>query len=267
MKLQVLLSAMHLKDYKYINTLKIGSNCIVINQCDKNDIKLINTDDRDIKFISTTERGLSQSRNMAMINASADICIFCDNDVVYLINYEEIIVNEFIKHPKYDIIVFFVKKNKIGSRPYFKKTMRMRYYSALKVFSPEIAFRRESIEKKSIRFKTEFGAGSRYSMGEENIFLYECLKKGLKILYVPKQIACLRNEESTWFKGFNEKYFRDRGAIFYEMSHKLSVILIVQFVLRKYKVYRDEITMDTAIKCMLTGRKHYIKEQKVIRKI
>lgn len=257
MKLQVLLSAMHLKDYKYIDTLNISTDCIVINQSDTNNSQTVNDKCREITFISTTERGLSRSRNMAIRNAKAEICILCDNDVEYLPEYDRTILHEFEKQPEYDLIVFFIKRNKPGSKPYFRGKKRMGYYSTLKVFSPEIAFRTKSLTDKNIVFKNEFGAGSKYSMGEENIFLYECLKKGLKILYVPTQIANLRYEESTWFTGFNEKYFVDRGAIFYEMSNKFCTLLILQFAFRKYKLYRNQMTFRSALNFMIEGRNQY----------
>ncbi|MED4694899.1 glycosyltransferase family A protein [Peribacillus frigoritolerans] len=260
MQLQVLLSAMHLKDYKFVDTLNVKTDCVVINQCDTNSVQLKSDKGREIKFISSTERGLSQSRNLALDNANAEICILCDNDVEYVPGYEKIILNKFKKYPDYDVIVFFINKNTGFSKPYFDKVKQLGYYSTLKVFSPEIAFRKKSLEENNIKFKTQFGAGAKYSMGEENIFLYDCLKKGLKILYVPMQIANLRDEESTWFKGFTPKYFVDRGAIFYEMSNAFSILFILQFAFRKHKLYKGEISMIDSIKFMLKGRKEYIKE-------
>lgn len=260
MKLEVLLSAMHLKSFEYIDTLNIKTDCIVVNQCNTNKIADIEDNNRFIKYISTNERGLSKSRNMAIKNAKADICILCDNDVEYVPNYNKIITDKFKEYPQFDIIIFHIKRNRPGSRPYFDCVKKMGYYSTLKVFSPEIAFRREALERKGIKFKELFGAGAKYSMGEENIFLYECLKKGLRILYVPEKIANLREEESTWFKGFNEKYFVDRGAIFFEMSNMFSIPLIIQFAIRKRKLYCRDFKMKDAIKYMLKGRGQYRNE-------
>ena len=94
-----------------------------------------------------------------------------------------------------DLIVFYIER-KEKPKPNYPKTKRMGYLSVLKIFSPEVAFRRESV--KEIAFDERFGAGSgRYLMGEENIYLYDCLKRGLKIYYEPVQIAKLREESST----------------------------------------------------------------------
>ena len=261
MKFEVLLSAMYLEDYRYINTLNITTDCVVVNQCDTNDVQIIADEGRNITFICTTERGLSRSRNMAIANATADICIFCDNDVEYLPNYEKLIIEQFEKYSEFDIIVFFVKRHN-RLRPNYKRVKRMGYLSTMKVSSYEIAFKRKSIVDRDIKFNPQFGAGAKYSMGEENIFLYECLKKGLKVLYVPIQIANLRYEESTWFSGYTRKYFIDRGAIFYEMTNKFSILMIMQFAVRKYKLYKNEMTMRNAIRFMIQGKKQYQLELK-----
>lgn len=258
MSLEVLLSAMHLDDYRYINSLNIAGDCVVINQCEHNDCQSIIDNGRHIKYICTTERGLSRSRNMAITNASAEICIFCDNDVEYLPDYEKTIMTEFQEHPDYDLIVFFIKRTRANSKPYFPFATRMGYITTLKVFSPEVAFRRQSLIDKGIKLKVEFGAGSQYAMGEENIFMYNCLQKGLKILYVPRQIASLRQEESTWFKGYTKKFFLDKGAIYYEMSHLFSGVLILQFALRKRHRYGQEMSFGNAVRYMLEGRRNYI---------
>lgn len=84
-----------------------------------------------------------------------------------------------------------------------------------------IAFRRKSITKNGITFNLHFGGGTEYSAGEDTLFLHDCLRKGLKIVAVPDSIATLlENRESTWFKGYTDKYFLDRGALFAAISKK-----------------------------------------------
>ncbi|WP_233134461.1 hypothetical protein [Geobacillus sp. 46C-IIa] len=133
----------------------------------------------------------------------------------------------------------------------------MGYLTSLKTSSVEIAFRPQKIKNANIKFNEQFGAGSVYRMGEENIFLFECLRKGLKIKYVPIKIADLYIGESSWFNGFNSKYFFDRGAVFGALSHRWALILIFQFALRHYKKYKSEMTLLNAIKEMIRGYKDY----------
>ena len=230
MRLQVLLSAMNLKNEGYIDTLNITSDAVVVNQTGSSgpggggtkkasggpggilSIERIRRENlrgerQEVVFIESSERGLSRSRNMAIANASAEICILCDNDVEYVSGYDRLILNAFEENGDADVIVFFIKR-KERSVPVFSDRRRMGYLSVLKIFSPEIAFRRESI--RDISFHPLFGAGAKYCMGEENLFLYDCLKKGKKIIYAPVMIAELREEESSWFRGYDKNFFISR---------------------------------------------------------
>lgn len=263
MKLQVLLSAMFLEDVSYVDSLNITGDAVVINQCDRENKetcirKSVNGSDQRITYVETGERGLSRSRNMAIAAADADVCILCDNDVEYLPDYEMRIKDGFLKHPDADLIVFYIKR-KEKPVPNYKRSKRMGYLSVMKIFSPEIAFKRSSIE--GLRFDERFGAGSgRYLMGEENIFLYDCLKKGLKIYYEPVMIAKLREEESTWFKGYDKDFFISRGANYGAMSGLFSYILIWQFAIRKIPVYKaDGLTVKDALHYMFKGRRDFLR--------
>ena len=265
MRLQVLLSAMFLEDESYIDTLNITTDAVVINQCDNESCKCVkrpcgNGREQTVTYVETKERGLSRSRNMAIAKADADICILCDNDVEYLPDYENRIMDGFARHPDADLIVFYIER-KEKPKPNYPKTKRMGYLSVLKIFSPEVAFRRESV--KEIAFDERFGAGSgRYLMGEENIYLYDCLKRGLKIYYEPVKIAKLREESSTWFKGYDDAFFISRGAGYCAMSRFGSYILILQFALRKGYLYRENMSMFHAMSCMFKGRREYLKDKR-----
>jgi len=259
MDLQVLLSAMHLEDEKYIDSLNIVTDAVVINQCDREcekDVKrsAVNGAMQKVTYIETKERGLSKSRNMAIRNANADICILCDNDVEYQYGYEGMILRAFASQPDADIIVFFIKR-KERQKPIFDEVKKMNYLSVLKIFSPEIAFRRKNIL--DTPYDEEFGAGAKYRMGEENLFLYECLKKKKNIIYMPIQIAELREEESTWFRGYDREFFLCRGANYVAMSKWFSHVLIWQFALRKKSLYGQNAGMFQVIKWMYEGRREY----------
>ena len=75
-KFQVLLSILGMDDIKYIDTLKITGDAVVINQCDTDSERVcerrsVNGSNQTVKYVCTNERGLSRSRNMAIENATA----------------------------------------------------------------------------------------------------------------------------------------------------------------------------------------------------
>lgn len=272
--LQVLLSAMNLKDESYVDSLNITSDAVVVNQCRDSKgpegrasgmlsverIRRLNAlgEKHEVTYIESLEKGLSRSRNMAMDQAVSDICIFCDNDVEYVPLYDSIILKAFEKYQDADVIVFYIKR-KEKPVPNFPGEKRMGYLSVLKIFSPEIAFRRKNLAE--IRFDPRFGAGAKYCMGEENIFLYECLKKHKKIIYVPVKIASLREEPSTWFKGYDKQFFISRGAGYAAMTKSFSSLLILQFALRKQKLYGGDMKLFDAIRYMFMGKKEFDRER------
>lgn len=263
-QINVLLSAMYLDDESYIDELHISTDAVVINQCNRENEKIVNRKafcdvSQNVVYIETKDRGLSRSRNLAIKKAEKEICILCDNDVVYVNNYEKIIEDAYSKMPDADIIVFFIKRPE-REKPIFDSIKKMNYLSVLKIFSPEISFKKTSVN--SLKFNEDFGAGSgKYIMGEENIFLYDALKKGLKIYYVPEKIAELKEVESTWFSSYDENFFVSRGANYAAMSKLFSHVLIMQFALRKRKLYAG-MKMSDAIKFMYKGRKEYLSEKR-----
>ncbi len=256
MGLCVLLSAMHLADTKILDVLNIKSDAVIINQCDKDLTETCEEDPRRVVFLSTRDRGLSKSRNLAVKTAQEngmdDICIFCDNDCVYEEGADKRIEEAFEKDLEADIIVFFIKRPE-RLRPIRTQAGKLGRISAMKIFSPEIAFRRSSIKAAGLEMDERFGAGAKYGMGEENIFLFDAIKRGLKVKYQPVQIAHLLDTQSTWFKGYTDKFFIDRGAGYKRMAPLLCPLLILQFAIRKYGLYKKDNTFVGALKNMIKG--------------
>lgn len=257
MVLQVLISTMHQKDYELISKMNISSDAIVINQTDEDSMQKFKNGDHLITWINSKERGLSRSRNMALECASGDICILADDDMEYLPDYKERILKQFELHPEADIIAFQVEGIERKYKSYYSNTRRVGFFRSMKISSVEIAFRLNKIREKRLSFNELFGAGSKYSHGEENIFLVDCLRSGLKILYVPVKIADLHMGESTWFSGFNEEYLFNQGACLTAMSNSMSLLLILLFAVKKYKLFSSNYSIVESIRYMLQGRKDY----------
>jgi glycosyltransferase involved in cell wall biosynthesis len=259
MSVQVLISTMNESDpIKLLEKMNISSDAVIVNQCGYEKEEIFYIKNHKITYLCCNETGLSRSRNKAISYANDnDIALLADDDLVYVDNYSELIKKAFDENPDYDIIRFKVEGINKEFKSYGKKSKRLGYLTSLKTSSVEIAFRPQKIKNANIKFNEQFGAGSVYRMGEENIFLFECLRKGLKIKYVPIKIADLYIGESSWFNGFNSKYFFDRGAVFGALSNRWALILIFQFALRHYKKYKSEMTLLNAIKEMIRGYKDY----------
>lgn len=215
MKVEVLLSAMHQNDLSIVDKSKISTDVLIINQCDKEGYEEVKGSKRSIRMYSTMERGLSRSRNMALKNAKGDICILCDDDVVYRDNYEEIVKRAFSQVPAADIIVFNVeqvfKEKERKAEKKFPRISRLPFYKTYG--SCHIAFKREAIIKNGITFNTLFGTGSgMYLMAEDSIFCMTAHKARLNCYVYPAVFAKVYYNKSSWFTGYNSHYFFDIGA-------------------------------------------------------
>lgn len=255
MNIEVLVSTMNLKNQENFIKKENVKSSVVINQV--NDIELKNVTEGNNRLYSYQEKGLSRSRNRAIENSRADICVIADDDIRYEDNYEEIIKKGYEKYPDADIIAFYVDNVDDNKKRPIRKEGKINLIKSMRIQSVQLTFKRKSILNNNITFNENFGTGTELYMGEENIFLAECLRKKLKIYYIPQKIATIQDNESTWFKGYNEYDFNVKGAVYYAMSKKLYPIFILQFAIRKIKFYANEVKPVKAIKYMFKGTKKY----------
>lgn len=255
--LQTIISIMNVKTEKewkkIIQTNNIKGKALFINQILGENKQLLNIEKDEKQIKSFNEIGVSKSRNNGIKYANCDIAIFSDDDMVYENNYEEIIKKAYVKYEDADIIIFYVESmNKI--RKYKKiKSRKLKWLDIMKVRTPEITIKLKSIKEKNIKFDENFGPGGTIGKGEETVFLNECIKNNLKIISVPKKIGTVKNKESTWFKGFNEQFFFYQGSIFKKISPKFYNILILQYLIRKYNLYRKNMSISEVYKQMKAG--------------
>ena len=262
-KLEFLISTMKRENDDFLQAMNISEDVIIINQTEVDETSKFKKDNQVITSVSSTERGISKSRNRAIKESSADICIICDDDLIYKADCQEKIKKAYELIPEADIIVFCFESKKYKKK-YPKKIKKINYLSSMRIHSIQLTFKRESILENNLFFDEAFGTGSAvYQQGEENIFLFDCLKKGLNIYFVPQFIVSVDDEAtSSWFKGYTEHYMRDKGAMFFRMAPKLYLLFILQFSIRKYKRYHSYLNFFQAIKWMLKGSEDYVERVK-----
>lgn len=254
---------MNQRDLSIIKKMNIRGNVLVVNQSDYHDYIEVNSSSQQVvKMYSFCERGIGLSRNTALMRATGDICLLADDDVVYNDDYESMILQAFRENPHADVIVFNVpslNKNRKGA-PLIEKVSSINFFNFMRYGAFNIAFKKESINKANIFFSLLYGGGAKYSAGEDTLFLYECLNRGLKVIASPKEIGKVKHEDSTWFYGFNEKYFLDKGVLYTNLSKRLSYFLILQFAIRKHRIYRENMKFFDAVKYMFKGRRIFLNE-------
>lgn len=265
MTIQLLVSTMHQTDYTLLNRMKLNSDAVVVNQCDRENKTVIEYNGYTVLWIDTAERGLSRSRNMAIRNATADICLLADDDMEYRFDYADTVISAF-NYTGADIISFQVNGIEKKFKDYPAEESDVSYIRSMKIASVEIAFKRAEFEKKEIAFDEFIGAGTEFMMGEENAMLFQCLHKKLKIHYIPHVIADLHIGNSTWFTERDEKFFVGKGASFAAMRTPVTTLLIWQWAIRKKNLYKNDASVIQAIKLMQKGKRSYLKRLKEARK-
>lgn len=244
-KFAILLSCMNEKDKEIIKKSNIQSNCVIINQYGENKKEQIKVANNKIcLWINSEERGLSKSRNMAIQNSNADICLLADNDEIFGDCIETKILKAYEEIPQADIIVFdlYNKTTKLKNKIY-----KLKKLECLRVCSLQITFKRKIIVDNNIKFDINLGAGTGNGAGEENKFLLDAYDKGLKIYHYPMNIAKMTENESTWFKGYNEDYFYKRGiSTRYILGFWLSCAYALYFLISKYDEYKNCISIMKA---------------------
>ncbi len=212
-----------------------------------------------IEWFCFPETGIGKSRNNALLRASKEICLFADDDVIYCDNYSDVIEKEFAKHTDADLIIFNVISMNPKRQGYqIRRHQRIHFYNCLRYGTFRIAIRREAIQKERLFFSLLFGGGSHYGSGEDSLFLMDCIKRGLHIYASPEVIGTVSHTHSTWFSGYTDKYFFDKGALFCSMSNRFSKLLCLQFCLRHMDMM-NTITCKKAYQYMLAGIQDYRK--------
>lgn len=254
MRLEVLVATMHQTDHSLLKKMNISTDAIVINQCEKNHFEEFEHKGRKIRYISLAERGVGLSRNNALMRANGDICLFADDDVKYLDNYEELVLDAFKKYPKSDVIMFNVPSTNKERQTYVMPSKyRVGRHNCLRFGAVKIAVRTEKIKQANIYFSLLFGGGARYSSGEDSLFVADCVRKGLRIIALPTVIGHVLQAESSWFKGYTDKYFIDKGVFFTCLSKRWAYLLCLQFVIRHQKIFKEEKVAQEALKLMFRG--------------
>ena len=262
-KVQVLASVMNQKDFKIIEKMKINTDAILINQSNEIKENIIIYNGKTIKFYTFNESGVGSSRNNAILRSSDCICVFADEDEMFVDNYEQVILKEFDKNPKADIILFNVPSTNFNQPTVnIKKYQRVRKYNCLRYGAVNIAVNMKKLKKKNIFFSLLFGGGAKYSAGEDSLFLYECIKNKMKVYTSPQVIAYVTQETSTWFHGYTDKFFKDKGAFFCCLSNRWAKLLGFQYAIRKYKLFSNKRNFLETIKLINNGIKEFRYEER-----
>ena len=142
----------------------------------------------DVSIVEDNGKGLARSRNIALENATADLLVITDDDNRYDTAAIALIRNAFEKHPTAGLIQFqalTMEGKPLRNYPAFPYTYETRPRGTY-FCSVELVMRRKA---NLPRFDERFGLGAELGCGEEEVFVHEAVKRGVKMIYVPQPLV------------------------------------------------------------------------------
>ena len=142
----------------------------------------------DVSIVEDNGKGLARSRNIALENATADLLVITDDDNRYDTAAIELIRNAFEKHPTAGLIQFqalSMEGKPLRNYPAFPYAYETRPRGTY-FCSVELVMRRKA---NLPRFDERFGLGAELGCGEEEVFVHEAVKRGVKMIYVPQPLV------------------------------------------------------------------------------
>lgn len=186
--------------------------------------------------ILAKKKGLSAARNLAMekIDRNSTCVTFSDDDCWYPSYAVEKVLEFNIDDRQCVCFQIFDPE----SQQYYKgyptvSSSNMSKRELLKISSIEI-FVPRSIVEENIRFDEDFGLGTSNPSGEENIFLFDLIKRNYIISYMPEIIVF--HGVPNWA---NKEYtFKGKGALFARLYNRpIGLLMVFIYSIRKYKLF------------------------------
>lgn len=237
-ELEIIVTTMYSSDRNIYDKMNISTDLIIANQGNETLYASWDNNNNNVKLISTQTRGVGNNRNIGFAHATANIILFADDDQVFLSSYKNDIIDEFNKYPKADAIIFNVTHDGKQSNKFFKKTKKIHFNDVRHLGVWGLAIKRNFLEYNNLFFSTLFGGGAKYSCGEDTLFFKHIFKAKGYVLCSNKVICnIVNNRESTWFKGYNEKYFYDKGVLYALLFGYLARLITIYNIFKYRKNY------------------------------
>lgn len=255
-RLEVLVATMHQTDFSKIVEMNIDSDAFFANQSEVYAYDETYMNGHQMRMLTTPERGVGKNRNKALLYAEGDILLFSDDDMVYNDGYAEEILKAYQEIPDADVIIFGCDLEKEGMiiGRVANETKRLRIHNAMKYGTSCVSVRRERLEKANIWFSVLFGGGCEFSAGEDSLFLMDCFKKKLRIYSHQYVLGRSKCDVSTWFSGYHEKYFHDKGVwIGAALPVVSGYVFMLHLAFRTRKM--SDISFWKRVSCMRSGMK------------
>lgn len=195
--------------------------------------------------------GLSKSRNLGLNLSNNNIKLITDDDVIFLDDFDNKILQAHAKFPDADVIIFKAvtfKGEDFREYPTYSKYLTKEELRS--ICSIEITLKSTVVE----RFDENFGLGATFVAGEEWIFLTDIYNSGKKILFIPEAIV----QHDEFCSGFNydSRRLNAVSASYFRVKKLFAIPYILYFyilIIRNKKKYNSNINNFNIFSSLING--------------
>lgn len=168
----------------------------------------------NVKVINSQEIGLSKSRNLSLDNATKELLVITDDDVIFKPDFESNITTAFNHFENPAMVRFCSEKteNVLMQKYPKEQKQKLNWLDILNTISFEIVVNRTQLKNKLMKFDERFGLGSIFGAGEEQVFLSAIKKAGLKLCFEP-EVLVVHLQPTTTHKISTEQKYYIQGAV------------------------------------------------------
>jgi hypothetical protein len=204
-------------------------------------------------FFSTNKVGANAKRNFLFDASTADVVMFGDDDICLQEGYESSVQKAFSESPNADAIRFnCASLNPDRPLKLINVERKITRKDVMSLPASGFFFRRSAIEKLHLRFDESIGPGTKVDHGDDTVFLYNCICKGMIIKQIPKTLVTVEQSSSTWSSHSLEDKCYSHGVIYWKLFKKKANLYAVFHLLKHMKIYH-EIGFSKAWKSMRKG--------------
>ena len=256
MTFELLVSCVKKDPHELAKTMNIASDAVIVSQQEENSSEEVFTfGGHRVHMLRSCTKGVGLNRNTCIEMSEADIILFSDEDIVYDEGYEAKVLKDFTDHPEADVILFNMRVCDERRTYRNKDYKKVGFYNCGRYPAYSIAARAAKIKSSRIKFSLLFGGGAKYSNGEDSLFLRDCLKAGLNLLASPVELGEEVPRPSTWFFGYNDKIFYDRGVLYHFLYGGSAWLWGLRWVTKMRYDYVKDYSYKRALKMIFMGIK------------
>lgn len=210
----------------------------------------------DVEYYQSQSKGVAISRNIAISKSRSDIILFCDDDVIYTADFQCEILSQYESNPKAKFITF-AYSNSLNmdrlaakfSHSGYKHNLR----TILKVGTIEVTVYRELIISNNFKFPEDMGAGAKYFLCDEPVFLSQLLKANFYGIYTPK-ILCYHPENSSGSVFNKLEAFGSRYLCFTRIfGERMGFLLYLLYLIKNIRKFKSLTDVKNALFIKING--------------